>query len=174
MLEEGGSICSRCETFQWECREYNCKAMTRWQWSFWSGSWSSIWKGLFIILWLFRSLFYCPFLFEIAVGDAAGRKASPVRLEYPPPLSAVRSCSASLSTALGFRYYLSLSDANQVLPACKNYTLLPQLGIITVQKFLKSATSQPKNMTNKVYKKEQIRHNVTELLQHATPGAAQV
>lgn len=36
---------SRWQAAQWERGEYACKAMTRWRWSFCSGSWSSISKG---------------------------------------------------------------------------------------------------------------------------------
>lgn len=38
-------IWSCWQTARWEYGEYECKAMTRWQWSFCSGSWSSISKG---------------------------------------------------------------------------------------------------------------------------------
>lgn len=38
-------IWSCWQTAPWEHGEYKCKAMTRWQWSFCSGSWSSISKG---------------------------------------------------------------------------------------------------------------------------------
>lgn len=39
------AYCTFLWTAPWKCGGHGCKAMTRWHWSFCSGSWSSISKG---------------------------------------------------------------------------------------------------------------------------------